>query len=109
MKQITRCPSTLATGFTTYSPSARMRLFGGKKVSHILPYDAPTISDESKELLMENRTLISVSGVQTKAGIIQIKNKLRFTTEGEQSTHILKPAATELLNEIGRASCRERV
>jgi serine/threonine-protein kinase HipA len=34
---------------------------------------------------------MSISGVQEKFSIIQLKNKIRLTKEGEQGTHILKP------------------
>lgn len=100
---ITKCPSLLANGYDTYSPKALKILFSGKKVSHILPYDAPEISEDTKEKFIENRNVISVSGVQTKVGIIQVGNKLRLSKRGEQSTHILKTAVAELPN--GRFSC----
>lgn len=100
---ITKCPSLLADGYDTYSPKALKFLFSGKKVSHILPYDAPGISEDTKEKFIENRNVISVSGVQTKVGLIQVGNKLRLSESGEQSTHILKTAVTELPN--GRFSC----
>lgn len=100
---ITKCPSLLADGYDTYSPKALKFLFSGKKVSHILPYDAPGISEDTKEKFIENRNVISVSGVQTKVGLIQVGNKLRLSESGEQSTHILKTAVAELPN--GRFSC----
>ena len=34
---IKNCPSTLAAGYTTYSPTALRRMFDNKKVSHIKP------------------------------------------------------------------------
>ncbi len=100
---ITKCPALLADGYDTYSPKASKHLFAGKKVSYILPYDAPEISENIKEKFIENRNVISVSGVQTKVGLIQIGNKLRLSERGEQSTHILKTAVAELPN--GRFSC----
>lgn len=100
---ITKCPSLLVDGYGTYSPKALKHLFAGKKVSHILPYDAPEISEDTKEKFIKNRNVISVSGVQTKVGIIQVGNKLRLSESGEQSTHILKTAVAELPN--GRFSC----
>ena len=100
---ITKCPSLLVDGYDTYSPKALRHLFASKKVSHILPYDAPEISEDTKEKFIENRNVISVSGVQTKVGLIQVGNKLRLSERGEQSTHILKTAVAELPN--GRFSC----
>ncbi|NLA24229.1 MAG: HipA domain-containing protein, partial [Bacteroidales bacterium] len=42
-------------------------------------------------ILLNNRKHISISGVQEKFSLIQVKNKLRFANETEQGTHILKP------------------
>ena len=43
------CPGTLAEGFNTYSPSALRNMFFGKKVSHVLDFDAPDMSEEGAE------------------------------------------------------------
>jgi serine/threonine-protein kinase HipA len=88
---ITRCPVTLAEGYNTYSRTGLIRLFGGRKVHHILPYDSPSSSPETEALFLDNRRRISISGVQEKYSIVQDKNRLRLARQGEQSTHILKP------------------
>lgn len=93
---IDNCPSLLRPGFSTYCPAALKQLFGGKKVSHILPYDAPWSSDEDMEKFMSNSKQLSISGVQEKYSLIQVKNQLRLTEQGEQGTHILKPIPTQL-------------
>ncbi|PZR23851.1 MAG: phosphatidylinositol kinase [Citrobacter freundii] len=90
------CPSLLTEGFDTYSPPARRNLFFGKKVSHILPYDAPWKTDSDTNAFMANAKRISLSGVQEKYSLIQVKNRLRLTEEGEQGTHILKPTPAQL-------------
>ena len=90
------CPSTLAEGFSTYSPAALRRLFDGKKVNHVLPYHAPEKNENDTEQFLENRKRISISGVQEKFSIILEKNKLRLTKYGEQGTHILKPIPRDL-------------
>lgn len=90
------CPSTLAKGFNTYSPSALRKLFDGKKVSHILPYDAPEKNEIDTQQFLDNRKRISISGVQEKLSLILEKNKLRLTKEGERGTHILKPIPRDL-------------
>lgn len=36
MKELNHCPSTLADGFSTYSPTACKKLFDGQTVSHLL-------------------------------------------------------------------------
>lgn len=90
------CPGTLAEGFNTYSPGCLRRVFYGRKVSHILPYDQPQKNEEVAELFMENRKRISISGVQEKLSLVLEKNRLRVTLEGEQGTYILKPIPRDL-------------
>ncbi len=85
------CPSLLTENHNTYSPLALRRLFKGRKVSHILPYDSPWSNDDETEKFMDNNRHIHISGVQEKYSLIQIKNELRLTEKGEQGTHILKP------------------
>jgi serine/threonine-protein kinase HipA len=88
---IENCPGTLAAGFDTYSSSSLRRVFNGRKVHHILPYNSPATDDITDELFAENRKRMSISGVQEKFSVILDKNKLRLIEEGEQGTHILKP------------------
>ena len=90
------CPGTLAEGNITYSASCLRNLFGGRKVSHLLPYDAPQKNEEVAEQFMENRKRISISGVQEKLSMVLEKNVLRLTKEGEQGTYILKPIPRDL-------------
>lgn len=85
------CPGTLAEGFDTYSRTCLKKVFHGKKVSHILPYDSPTSNPETDELFDENRKRLSISGVQEKFSVLLEKNKLRLINEGERGTYILKP------------------
>jgi serine/threonine-protein kinase HipA len=89
--EINRCPGTLAEGFTTYSRTCIKRVFNGSKVNHILPYASLQSNHNSEDSFEENATRVSISGVQEKFSIIQLKNKIRLTKEGEQGTHILKP------------------
>ena len=96
LPEIKYCPGTLAEGFTTYSPTCLKRLFNGRKVSHLLPYDAPNVSDEDAEKFQQNRKRLSISGVQEKASLLLEKNRLRLTEEGEQGTYILKPIPRDL-------------
>jgi len=90
------CPGSLAEGFTAYSPAFLRRMFDGKQVSHILPYDAPQVNEADTEKFLENRKRISISGVQEKMSLLLSKNKLRLTDEGEQGTYILKPIPRDL-------------
>lgn len=89
--EIKYCPGTLAEGYKTYSRTCLRRVFNGKKVNHILPYESPSTHQETSELFDQNRKRISISGVQEKFSVALEKNKLRLINEGERGTYILKP------------------
>lgn len=91
LPEIQYCPGTLAEGFQTYSRTCLNRVFQGKKVHHVLPYDSPASNSETDDLFEENRKRISISGVQEKFSVLLEKNKLRLINEGERGTYILKP------------------
>ncbi|MBM3419581.1 MAG: HipA domain-containing protein [Bacteroidetes bacterium] len=86
------CPGTLAAGHQTYSSTCLRRLFGGRKVHHILPYNSPVAGDEGSDIFSENVARVSVSGVQEKYSLLLEKNRLRLVERGEQGRYILKPA-----------------
>lgn len=96
LSELINCPGTLAEGFNTYSPGCLRKLFNGKKVNHVLPYEPPQQSEEVAEQFMENRKRLSISGVQEKLSLLLEKNQLRLTNEGEQGTYILKPIPRDL-------------
>jgi serine/threonine-protein kinase HipA len=96
MPVIKYCPGTLAEGYDTYSPAFLRRMFQGKKVSHILPYDPHQKNESDAEKFLENRKRISISGVQEKLSLLLEKNQLRLTREGELGTYILKPIPRDL-------------
>ncbi len=91
LPEIKYCPGTLAKGFNTYSRSCCNKLFQGKKVYHILPYNSPSSNIETDELFIESQKRLSISGVQEKFSILLEKNKLRLVGEGEIGGYILKP------------------
>lgn len=91
LPEINHCPGTLAPGHSTYSRTALVRVFQGRKVSHILPYDSPASDPDTEELFEENQSRMSISGVQEKFSVRLGKNKLRLISEGERGTYILKP------------------
>lgn len=91
LPEIKYCPGTLAEGFNTYSRTALNRVFQGKKVHHVLPYDSPASNPETHQMFEENRNRMSISGVQEKFSVLLDKNKLRLINENEQGTYILKP------------------
>ncbi len=88
---IHNCPGTLKEGLQTYSKTALKRLFNGRKVSPILPYESPATNVITEELFKESKKRLSISGVQAKFSVILEKNKLRLIQEGEQGQYILKP------------------
>ena len=96
LQKIKYCPGTLAEGFDTYSPTCLKRVFNGRKVSHILPYNPPDVSEEDGKKFQQNRKRISISGVQEKVSLLLEKNNLRLTEDGEQGTYILKPIPRDL-------------
>lgn len=107
--EITRCPSTLNEGFSTYSPVALKNLFAGKKVSHILPYDSPEKNEADNELFIENVEHISISGVQEKEVCVIEKGVIRLSEKGEQSTHILKPIPLSRLKRVKEIPANENL
>jgi serine/threonine-protein kinase HipA len=108
LKEIKYCPGTLVEGYNTYSPAFLRRMFNGKKVSHILPYNAPQPNGNEAEIFLENRKRISISGVQEKFSLILEKNRLRLTIEGEQGTYILKPIPRDL-KKVNQVPANEHV
>ncbi len=89
--EITNCPGTLASGFHSYSRSCLNRMFDGRLVHHILPYDALDSNEALRDLFANNTPRFSISGVQQKYSMLLEKNRLRLTTAGEQGGYILKP------------------
>lgn len=96
LPEIKYCPGTLAEGFDAYSPTCLKRVFYGRKVSHVLPYNPPNVSEEDAEKFRANRKRLSISGVQEKVSVLLEKNILRLAEEGEQGTYILKPIPGDL-------------
>ena len=93
LSQLSVCPGTLIEGFHTYSPSCRRKLFNGRHVSHVLPFERDRMSQIS---LQENRKRISISGVQVKSSVRLEKNQL--TPADHAGQYILKPVPYELVN-----------
>ncbi len=91
LAEIKYCPSTLSKGYETYSPLAIRKMFYGKKVNHILDFDAPEMNEEVAEKFRQNSKTISLSGAQFKQSLLLVKNKLRLTQPGESGQYILKP------------------
>lgn len=81
------CPGCYKPGEESYCSSCRRKLFNGRKVSHILPFDSP--KDENFNDFQDNTKKLSISGVQLKYSLRLAKNKLELTNSNGQ--YILKP------------------
>ncbi|HEX2982029.1 MAG TPA: hypothetical protein VHO28_00655, partial [Ignavibacteriales bacterium] len=79
------CSGCLKEGYETYCPSCLKKLFGGKKVNHILPFNCP----EFNEHLDKNVKKLSISGAQVKFSLKLEENKFVLTEDGGE--YILKP------------------
>ena len=65
MKKINVCPGTLAVGYETYSSPCLRKMFGGKRVSHILDFNY----EETQAEIASAINRISISGVQWQDSI----------------------------------------
>ena len=69
MEELKYCPSTLKEGYSTYSPEACRKLFGGKHVSHILDFDSPNNNSADSTDYVEHIGRISLAGFQPKGAL----------------------------------------
>lgn len=88
-RNINICPSTLQQSYTTYSPLALRYLFNRRDVSHFLKFNRDKKNTNNQKLLLENKTRISISGVQEKFSVKLDGRELQLTEKGGQ--YILKP------------------
>jgi len=96
MRTIDRCPSTLQSGYTSYSPKAARALFDGHSVSPWLDFN---VEDELQmDVIQHNMQNLSISGAQEKLAAVVDHGKIRLAQTGEQSTYILKPAPLDQIS-----------
>lgn len=88
MRTINVCQGTLVPGFNTYSPLCLKKVFGGKKVSHIMDLK---INDDTGGEIISSINQISISGVQEKISAVIKKGKIIITPKGESGRYIIKP------------------
>ena len=96
MYNIHCCPSLLKEGYNTYSPTALHHLFDGKKVTPYL--DFATEDEEDLAAISESMDVLSISGAQEKYAACIKTNKISLSTEGDLTTHIIKPAPLAKIN-----------
>jgi len=80
------CPGCLKEGHDTYCLPCRRRLFGGKKVSHVLSLSRPFYNQAK---LSVTAARLSISGIQTKMSLALRDGRLEITETGGR--YILKP------------------
>ena len=83
---MTNCPGCLKAGYSTFCRPCWKRLFGGKKVSHVLPFSRP-VYNQARLATAGKR--LSISGLQTKMPLVLRGGRLELTEAGGQ--YILKP------------------
>ena len=83
--KISKCPGCLRAGYETYCNRCRKKLFGGKKVSHMLTFIRP----EFDRINREQSGRLSISGAQVKHSLRLINKELVLTEE--KGEYILKP------------------
>lgn len=86
MKNIKVCPGTLTDGFNTYSPLCLRKVFGGRKVSHIID-----LSYDGNDEIITSINRISISGAQEKLSAVIDKGKIILAPKGTSGRYILKP------------------
>lgn len=97
----------MAEGYKSYSPIALRGLFDGIKVSPILDFSFE--DDNTQDELADNMQNLSISGAQEKYGAVVRDGKICLAAEGEQSTHILKPAPVDKISYRKQIPCNEHL
>lgn len=88
--KIDHCPGTVVA-FDMYSRPCLKHVFHGRKIVHILPYEAPNSNRQSDKFLVDNKRRISISGAQETFAVVIENNKLRLINEREHGMHTLNP------------------
>lgn len=82
-----RCPGCYKENADGYCTACRKKLFDGKKVNHVLTFDAP--KEENLPAYQEKTKRLSISGVQLKYSVKLDGNQLVLTEK--RGEYILKP------------------
>lgn len=91
MPDIQYCPGTLKEGHQSYSSTALKRVFNGKKVNHILPYQSPASNEVTDAQFEDNIKRISISGVQEKFSVLMEKTNCVSLRKGSKDNIFLNP------------------
>lgn len=98
-----RCHSCLKETKDSFCPPCTKRLFGGKKVNHILKFTRP----EFNEIRLANSGRLSISGVQVKYSLIQDGKDLALTGTGGQ--FIIKPIPYGSFEHLDQVPANEHI
>ncbi len=101
---MTRCPGCFKAEQATYCGACRKRLFGGKKVSHVLPFSRPAYDKVKREVTPER---MSISGIQTKISLALNDGRLKMVESGGQ--YILKPRPHGTFERLDMAPLNEHL
>ncbi len=101
---MSNCPGCLKEGRDTFCPPCRKRLFGGKKVSHVLTFSRPAFNQAK----LENPTArLSISGMQSKMSLVLRDGRLEMTEAGGQ--YILKPVPLGVFQRLDAVPVNEHL
>ena len=101
--KLDNCPGCLAEGFTTYCPNCIKKLFGGKKLSHILNFTRP----EFNKIKIDSQRRLSISGIQIKHSLRIENNELTLTEKNGQ--YIIKPIPSGQFNNLNQVPANEHL
>src|SRR5262245_29523796 len=82
-----KCPGCYKENTEGYCLPCRKKMFGGAKVSHVLPFDAPAAGN--LPAYQEKTKRLSISGVQLKFSLRLEGKELQITQKSGE--YILKP------------------
>lgn len=101
--RLDKCPSCLKPGHTEFCGTCLRKLFGGRKVSPILPFTKP----EYNTVRQSQGNRISISGVQAKHSLKLNKKTLELTETGGE--YILKPIPGGDLDKLAEMPANEHI
>jgi len=97
------CPGCLKENVETYCDKCRKKLFGGRKVNHILTFSRP----EFNEAKIERSERLSISGIQVKHSLKLESNELVLTEKGGE--YILKPIPSGQFRNLDAVPANEHI
>lgn len=100
---ISRCPCCLKPGVREFCGPCRKKLFGGKRVSPMLPFTRP----EYNHRRLEHAGRISISGVQSKYSLKLRDSALELAETGGE--YILKPSVPGEFQNMSSMPANEHV